>query len=65
MAAPGEKSFCVLEYHTVCLWLLCNVHFVQSTQRIRQQVLQVLAELKAQIIAAVKNIDEPTLTHVG
>ena len=33
MAAPwGEKSFCVLEYHTVSLWLLCNVHFVQSTQ---------------------------------
>ena len=30
MAAPGEKSFCVLEYHTVSLWLLCNVHFVQS-----------------------------------
>jgi len=20
----------VLEYHTVSLWLLCNVHFVQS-----------------------------------
>ena len=32
MAAPEEKSFCVLEYHTVSLWLLCNVHFVQSTQ---------------------------------
>jgi hypothetical protein len=30
----GKKSFCVLEYHTVSLWLLCNVHFVQSTQRI-------------------------------
>ena len=30
MAAPGEKLFCVLEYHTVSLWLLCNVHFVQS-----------------------------------
>jgi len=37
MAAPGEKSFCVLEYHTVILWLLCNVHFVHSTQRIRLQ----------------------------
>jgi hypothetical protein len=34
VAAPGEKSFCVLEYHTVSLWLLCNVHFMQSTQRI-------------------------------
>jgi len=30
MASPGEKSFCVLQYHTVSLWLLCNVHFVQS-----------------------------------
>jgi hypothetical protein len=35
MAAPGEKSFCVLEYHTLNLWLLCNVHFVQITQRTR------------------------------
>ena len=25
----GGKSFCVLEYHTVRLWLLCNVHLVQ------------------------------------
>jgi hypothetical protein len=33
IAAPGDTSFCVLEYHTVSLWLLCNVHFVQSTQR--------------------------------
>ena len=31
----GKKSFCVLEYHTVSLWLLCNGHFVQSTQRIQ------------------------------
>jgi len=30
MAAPEEKSFCVLEYHTVSLWLLCNMHFVKS-----------------------------------
>ena len=36
MAAPG-KEFCVLEYHTVSLWLLCNVHFVQSMQRTRLQ----------------------------
>jgi len=35
MAAPGEKSFCVLEYHMSNLWLLCNVHFVQSTQKTR------------------------------
>ena len=35
MVAPEQKSFCVLEYHTVSLWLLCNVHFVHSTQRTR------------------------------
>ena len=32
MAAPGEKSFCLLEYHTSKSVVLCNVHFVQSTQ---------------------------------
>ena len=45
----------------VSLWLLCNVHFVQSTQRTR---LRDLADLKARIIAAVKNIDAPILTRV-
>ena len=45
----------------VSLWLLCNVHFVQSTQRTR---LQDLADLKPRIIAAVKNIDAPMLTRV-
>jgi len=43
------------------LWLLCNVHFVQSTQSSRPRDL---ADLKAQIIAAVKNIDTPMLTRV-
>ena len=38
MAALGEKSFCVLEYHTVSLWLLCNVHFVQSTNDLQEQL---------------------------
>jgi len=45
----------------VSLWLLCNVRFVQSTQRTR---LRDLADLKAGIIAAVKNIDAPMLTRV-
>jgi hypothetical protein len=45
----------------VSLWLLCNVNFVQSTQRTR---LQDLADLKARIIATVKNIDAPMLTRV-
>jgi hypothetical protein len=45
----------------VNVWLLCNVRFVQSTQRTR---LQDLADLKARIIAALKNIDAPVLTRV-
>jgi len=45
----------------VSLWLLCNVHFVQSKQRNR---LRNLAELKSRIITAVKNIDAPMLTRV-
>ena len=65
MAAPREKSFYVLEYHTVSLWLLYNVHFVHSTQRTRRQRRpRDLADLNARIIAAVKNIDSPTLTRV-
>jgi hypothetical protein len=42
-------------------WLLCNVPFVQSTQR---TIARGLAYLKTRIIAAVKNIDEPMLTRV-
>jgi len=45
----------------VSLWLLCNVNFVQSTQRTR---LHDLADLKARIIAAVKNMDAPMLKRV-
>ena len=45
----------------VNLWLLCNVNFVQSTQRTR---LHDLADLKARIIAAVKNMDAPMLKRV-
>jgi hypothetical protein len=47
-------SFCVFECHTVSLWLLCNLHYVQS---IRPNIAHDLADLKARIIAAVKNID--------
>jgi hypothetical protein len=57
-----ERSFFVCwNISRVILWLLCNVHFVQSTQRTR---LRDLADLKARIIAAVKNIDAPMLTRV-
>ena len=63
----------------VSLWLLCNVYFVQSTQRTRLQTRPFvrvkdrvfvpllprdLADLKARIIAVVKNIDAPMLTRV-
>jgi len=45
----------------VSLWLLCNVNFLQSTQKTR---LHDLADLKARIIAAVKNMDAPMLKRV-
>jgi len=45
----------------VNLCLLCNVHFVQSTQR---TCLQDLADLKPRITAAAKNIDAPMWTRV-
>ena len=41
--------------------LLGNVHFMQTTQRTS---LRDFADLKARIIAAVKNIDVPMLTRV-
>jgi hypothetical protein len=45
----------------VSLRLLCNVHFVQTTQR---TCLRDLADQKARFIAAVKNIDALMLTRV-
>ena len=54
----GQKSFCVFEYPTVSLSLLCNVQFVQSIRP------RDLAVLNSRIIAAVKNIDAPMLTFV-
>jgi hypothetical protein len=57
----GKSRFVYWNITRVSLWLLCNVHFVQSTQRTR---LRDLADLKARIIAAVKNIDAPMLTRV-
>jgi hypothetical protein len=40
---------------------MCNVHFVESMQRTRPRDL---ADLKARIIAVVKNIDAPLLMSV-
>jgi hypothetical protein len=59
----GRRSrFVCWNITRVSLWLLCNVHFVQSTLRTR---LRDLADLNARIIAAVKNIDAPMLTRVA
>jgi hypothetical protein len=73
-AGKGGGAFCVLG-HQASLWLLCNVHFVQNTQRTRlwgyvkdrvfvPPLPRDLAVLKAQIIAAMKNIDALLLTRV-
>ena len=62
MAAPGGRSrFVCWNITRVSLWLLCIVHCVQSKQRTRPSDL---ADLKARIIAAVKNINAPMLTRV-
>jgi len=61
MATPEEKSFRCWNITQVSVWLLCNVHFLRSTQSNRPQDL---ADLKPRIIAAVKNIDAPKLTRV-
>ena len=57
----GRSRFVCWNTTRVSLWLLCSVHFVQSTQRTH---LQDLADLKPRIIAAVKNFDAPVLTRV-
>ena len=60
----GRSRFVCWNITQVSLWLPWNVHFVQSTQRTRQQTRpRDLADLKAQIIAAMKNTDAPMLTR--
>jgi len=65
MAAPEEKSFCVLEYHTSK-----SVVTVQRAFRAKYAKVFVpplpcdLADLKARIIAAMKNFDALMLTRV-
>jgi hypothetical protein len=61
----GRSRFVCWNITGVSLWLQCNVHFVRSTQTIRLQTRpRDLADLNARIIAAVNNIDAPTLTRV-
>jgi len=61
MSALGEKSLCVLEYHTsksvvtVQRAFRCKVH--------KGPLSRDLADLKARIIAAVNNIDATMLTR--
>jgi hypothetical protein len=57
----GRSRFVCWNITRISLWLVCNVHFVQSTQRTR---LQDLADLKSRIIAAVKNIHAPMMMRV-
>ena len=57
----GRSRFVCWNITLVSLWLMCNVHFVQSMERTR---LEDLADLKPRIIAAVKNIDAPMLMRV-
>ena len=61
----GRSRFVRWNITRLSLWLLYNVHFVQSMQRTHLQTRPYdLADLKARIIAAVNNIDAPMLTHV-
>ena len=61
----GRSRFVCWNITRVSLWLLCNVHFMQSTQRTRLQTIPfVRGDLKARIIAAVKNVDAHMLTRV-
>ena len=65
MAAPGEKSFCVLEYHTSMSVVTVQRAFRTKYAKVFLPPLSCdLADLKARIIAAVKNIDALMLTRV-
>ena len=65
MAAPREKSFCVLEYHTSKSVVTVQRAFRAKYAKVIAPSLPCdLADLKARIIAAVKNIDAPMLTRV-
>ena len=59
MAAPGEKSFCVLEYHTSK-----SVVTVQRAFRAKYWSHHCHVTSLTRSIAAMKNIDAPMLTRV-
>jgi len=62
MAVPGEKSFCVLEYHTSKSVVNVQCAFRAKVRKV--PLPRDLADLKARIIAALKNIDAPMLMRV-
>ena len=65
MAAPGEKSFCVLEYHgQVCGYCATCISGYLKDRVFVPPLPRDLADQKARIIAAVKNIDAPMLARV-
>jgi len=65
MAAPGDKSFCMLEYHTNKSVVTAQRVFLAKYAKLFVPTLPCdLADPKARIIAAVKNIDVLILTRV-
>jgi hypothetical protein len=65
MAAPGERSFCVLEYHTSKSVVTVQRAFCAKYAKVFVPPLpRHLADLKARIIAAMNNIDAPMWTRV-
>ena len=61
----GRNRFVCWNITRVSVWLLCNVHFVQSTQRTRLQTRPFVRGINSLLkLAAVKNIDAPMLTRV-
>jgi len=66
MAAPGEKSFCVLEYHTSRPVVTVQRAFRAEYAKIFVPPLPCdLADLKARNIVAAKNIDALCLRVCG
>ena len=61
----GRSRFVWWNITRVSLWSLCNVYFMQSTQRICLQTRSFVHGINnLLIIAAVKNIDAPMLMRV-
>ena len=65
MADPGDKSFCVLEYHTSKSVVTAQRAFPAKYVKVFVPLLPCgFADPRARIIAAVKSIDALMLTRV-